>query len=467
MRSRRSEGVSMLRHSTVTRVGRLGVALAAMLGIGGTAALQIGGLGAPSAAASTAVTPTIWVVNQDGNTLLSYPLSATGDATPAVTISANATSLERPLRHRGLRRCRATCGSPIWTPARSSNTPRASSPRPGTRRPPSPSRRMDRAWIDPGSVAFDRSGDLWALNEGGTACRVHPEPARLLGSPDTRRHHLGQHGPLRVRLRWRRQPVGGRQGREHRGRVHPEPARLVGFPDAHRHPLGLRQPERSRLRRLRRPLGDEFKRGYGRRVHPEPACGVGCPDTGCHGRVERIEPRWPLQPCVRRRRQPVGAELQQQQHRRVHAEPTRRHRRPDAGQHHRRWQHGNGRTRWRRDRTGPDGVFGGAQRRTGVGRDHGDDPWHRVQLRLHRRLRFDRSHVRHGREPVRADGGVSGRKRCRKRDGEHVRGTSATSSADQFTYASSGYTLAGSDGGTFALGTAPFLGSLPADGVHA
>ncbi len=46
-------------------------------------------------------------------------------------------------------------------------------------------------------------------------------------------------------------------------------------------------------------------------------------------------------------------------------------------------------------------------------------------------------------------------------------GTSATSSADQFTYASSGYTLVGSDGGTFALGTAPFLGSLPADGVHA
>ncbi|HEY1653151.1 MAG TPA: IPT/TIG domain-containing protein [Acidimicrobiales bacterium] len=45
-------------------------------------------------------------------------------------------------------------------------------------------------------------------------------------------------------------------------------------------------------------------------------------------------------------------------------------------------------------------------------------------------------------------------------------GTSATSSADQFTYASSGYTLVGPDGGTFALGTAPFLGSLPADGVH-
>ena len=46
-------------------------------------------------------------------------------------------------------------------------------------------------------------------------------------------------------------------------------------------------------------------------------------------------------------------------------------------------------------------------------------------------------------------------------------GTSATSAADKFTYASSGYTLVGSDGGTFALGTAPYLGSLPADGVHA
>ena len=46
-------------------------------------------------------------------------------------------------------------------------------------------------------------------------------------------------------------------------------------------------------------------------------------------------------------------------------------------------------------------------------------------------------------------------------------GTSATSSADQMASALSGYTLVGSDGGTFALGTAPFLGSLPADGVHA
>ena len=42
------------------------------------------------------MTPTIWVVNQDGSTLLSYPLSATGDATPGVTISANASSLDDP-----------------------------------------------------------------------------------------------------------------------------------------------------------------------------------------------------------------------------------------------------------------------------------------------------------------------------------------------------------------------------------
>jgi len=46
-------------------------------------------------------------------------------------------------------------------------------------------------------------------------------------------------------------------------------------------------------------------------------------------------------------------------------------------------------------------------------------------------------------------------------------GTSATSSADRFTYALvPGYTMVGSDGGVFSFGTVPFEGSLPGLGVH-
>jgi hypothetical protein len=56
-------------------------------------------------------------------------------------------------------------------------------------------------------------------------------------------------------------------------------------------------------------------------------------------------------------------------------------------------------------------------------------------------------------------------------------GTSALSSVDRFTYALTGagplptppgpgYDLVGADGGVFAFGDAPYLGSLPAEGVH-
>jgi len=44
-------------------------------------------------------------------------------------------------------------------------------------------------------------------------------------------------------------------------------------------------------------------------------------------------------------------------------------------------------------------------------------------------------------------------------------GTSSTSAADQFVYATSGYTMVGSDGGVFNFGTVPFEGSLPGLGV--
>ncbi len=190
MRLRRTEGVSMLRHWTVTRVGRLGVAIAVILGIGGTAALQIGGLGTPSAAASTAVTPTIWVVNQDSSTLLSYPLSATGNATPGVTISANDNSLNDPFGTEAF-----DASGNLWIANLDAETLVEYTPSQlASSGDPTPAVTISSdgsSLNDPGSVAFDRSGDLWALNEAGSARRVHPEPARLLGRPDTGRDHHG------------------------------------------------------------------------------------------------------------------------------------------------------------------------------------------------------------------------------------------------------------------------------------
>jgi len=45
-------------------------------------------------------------------------------------------------------------------------------------------------------------------------------------------------------------------------------------------------------------------------------------------------------------------------------------------------------------------------------------------------------------------------------------GTSATGSADRFTYLKSGYWMVGNDGGIFSFGGAPYEGSLPGLGVH-
>ena len=45
-------------------------------------------------------------------------------------------------------------------------------------------------------------------------------------------------------------------------------------------------------------------------------------------------------------------------------------------------------------------------------------------------------------------------------------GTSATGSADKFTYQKSGYWMVGNDGGIFSFGGAPYEGSLPGLGIH-
>ena len=163
--------------------GRLGVAIAMILGIGGTAALQIGGLGTPSAAASTPVTPTIWVVNQNASTLLSFPLSATGNATPAVTISSDGSSLNNPFGTEAF-----DASGNMWIANLDAKTLVEYTPSQlASSGDPTPAVTISSngsSLSEPGSVAFDRSGDLWALNEGGAL----EETPRASSPPPATRH---------------------------------------------------------------------------------------------------------------------------------------------------------------------------------------------------------------------------------------------------------------------------------------
>jgi sugar lactone lactonase YvrE len=179
MRIRRCEAMSSLHPRVANRIGCSGVAIIAIIGVGG---LAIGAPGAPSAAAATAPTPTIWVVNQDNSTLLSYPLSASGNATPAVNIGASGTSLDSPFGTEAF-----DAAGDMWIANLDSNSlveftasQLASS---GTPTPAVTISQNGTSLVSPGSVAFDSSGDLWALNESGNTL-VEYTPSQLAASGD-------------------------------------------------------------------------------------------------------------------------------------------------------------------------------------------------------------------------------------------------------------------------------------------
>ncbi len=182
MRNRRFEAMSKFRPRVVHRIGYSGVAIIAVMGLGGLAV----GAGAPSAAAAaaaTAATPTIWVVNQDSSTLLSYPLAASGNVAPAVNIGANGTSLSDPFGTEAF-----DAVGDMWIANLDSNTlveftasQLASS---GTPTPAVTISQNGTSLDSPGSVAIDGSGDLWALNESGsTLVEYTPSQIAASGSP--------------------------------------------------------------------------------------------------------------------------------------------------------------------------------------------------------------------------------------------------------------------------------------------
>jgi sugar lactone lactonase YvrE len=158
------------------------MSVAVILGVGVIAGLANDGPGASSAAATTAVTPTIWVVNQGSSTLLSYPLSATGDAAPAVTISANASSLYDPFGTEAF-----DVSGNLWIANLNSNTLVKYTPgQLAATGDPTPAVTISANAASlhaPGSVAFDASGNLWALNESGDTL-VEYTPSQLASSGD-------------------------------------------------------------------------------------------------------------------------------------------------------------------------------------------------------------------------------------------------------------------------------------------
>ncbi len=171
-----------LRRRAVTCLGRLGIAITLMLGLGGFATLATAGLATPSGAAVAAVTPTIWVVNQDSSTLVSQPLSATGNAHPAVAISANGSSLSDPFGTEAF-----DVSGNLWIANLDSDTLVEYTPSQlASSGDPIPAVTISSAGSSleaPGSVAFDASGDLWALNESGSTL-VEYTPGQLASSGD-------------------------------------------------------------------------------------------------------------------------------------------------------------------------------------------------------------------------------------------------------------------------------------------
>jgi hypothetical protein len=171
-----------LRRRAVTGVGRLSIASTLILGLGGIATLAIGGAAAPSGAAVPAVTPTIWTINQDSSTLISHPLSATGNASPAVTISANGSSLADPFGTEAFDVAGnlwiANLGNATLVEYTQSQLASSGDPIPAITISSNGS-----SLDSPGSVAFDASGDLWALNESGDTL-VEYTPSQLASSGD-------------------------------------------------------------------------------------------------------------------------------------------------------------------------------------------------------------------------------------------------------------------------------------------
>ncbi|MGH2874193.1 MAG: IPT/TIG domain-containing protein, partial [Solirubrobacteraceae bacterium] len=147
------------------------------------------------AASLAAVTPTLVVANSDPGTLTSYPLSASGDASPASTVSADGSgSLEEPGE------VALDAAGDLWVANFSTDSVveyTKSQLAAGGAPTPTVTLSADRlnSLDAPNGVAFDAEGDLWVANSGGStvveytksqlAAGGDPAPAVTLSSDES------------------------------------------------------------------------------------------------------------------------------------------------------------------------------------------------------------------------------------------------------------------------------------------
>ncbi|HTU86406.1 MAG TPA: IPT/TIG domain-containing protein [Solirubrobacteraceae bacterium] len=116
-------------------------------------------------AAGSAVTPTVVVGNDGSGTLSSFPLSASGDAAPAATLSDASGDISYPIDGA------LDAAGDLWVPSSSNNTVREytrSQLAAGGAQTPVVTVSSDGAGSlnDPSGAAFDAAGDLWVTNSG-------------------------------------------------------------------------------------------------------------------------------------------------------------------------------------------------------------------------------------------------------------------------------------------------------------
>ena len=186
----------------------------------------------------------LWVANSGNNTVVEFTpaqLAATGAPTPAVTLSAVGTSLNSP---DGL--AFDSAGDLLVMNFPSNTVVEFTPGQLAATGAPTPAATLSATadtLDDPTGLAFDHSGDLWAVNTDNNTV-VEFSAAQL---SDALRHagrdpfgdDRRQPGPARgAGLRPLGRPVGGELRQQHAGRVHPGPAGRHRHPHTRRHLVG-------------------------------------------------------------------------------------------------------------------------------------------------------------------------------------------------------------------------------------
>jgi IPT/TIG domain len=175
-------------HRSAASSGRMAAGVRLVRGVGalalGTGALWAGlavTAGSGPAAAAT-VTPTIYVANQAASTVTSYPLTASGNQSPAATLSASAGSLNEPFGQA------FDAHGDLWVSSYGGNTVVEYTPSQlAATGAPTPAVTISASagsLNGPDGLAFDAHGDLWvANNSGSTVVEYTPSQLAATGAP--------------------------------------------------------------------------------------------------------------------------------------------------------------------------------------------------------------------------------------------------------------------------------------------